>query len=53
MNNGNGNEKQSCLRELAFLNAVYECEVRAVHLDTKSNRLADHLSRWHMSEVQR
>ena len=41
---------QSCLRELAFLNAIYECEVRAVHLDTKSNRLADHLSRWYMNE---
>ena len=38
---------QSCLRELAFLNAIYQCEVRAVHLDTESNRLADHLSRWY------
>ena len=35
---------QSCLRELAFLSAIYECEVRSVYLDTESNRLADHLS---------
>ena len=41
---------QSCLRELAFLTAIYECEVRAVHLDTTSNRLADHLSRWYIDE---
>ena len=41
---------QSCLKELPFVNAIYECEVRAVHLETKSNRLAVHLSRWHMSE---
>ena len=41
---------QSCLRELAFLNAIYQCEVRAVHLDTESNRLADHLSRWYTND---
>ena len=41
---------QSCLRELAFLTAIYECEIRAVHLDTHSNRLSDHLSRWYMND---
>ena len=41
---------QSCLRELSYLNAIYKCEVRAIHLD---NRLADHLSRWHMSECHK
>ena len=35
---------QSCLRELTFLNAINECEVRVVHLNTHANRLADHLS---------
>ncbi|MEW8546060.1 MAG: reverse transcriptase domain-containing protein [Candidatus Thiodiazotropha sp.] len=38
---------QDCLREIAFLSAISECEIRAVHLDTRSNRISDHLSRWH------
>ena len=46
-------ELQGCLRELAFLCAINECEVRAVHLDTKSNRLADLLSRWHENDSNR
>lgn len=36
---------------MAFLNAINECEVKAVWLDTKSNRIADHLSRWDLNEV--
>lgn len=44
---------QSCLRELAFLNAINECEVRAVHLDTRANKLSDHLSRWYISDFHK
>lgn len=44
---------QSCLREIAFLNAVNECEIKAVWLDTKNNRLADHLSRFDLDETHR
>ena len=44
---------QSCLRELTFLNAINECEVRLVHLDTHANRLADHLSRYDTSKFHK
>ena len=44
---------QSCLRELTFLNAINECEVRVVHLDTHANRLADHLSRYDISDFHK
>ena len=38
----------SLLREIAYLCAVNECQVRAVHLAGVDNRLADKLSRRHM-----
>lgn len=41
---------QNCLRELAFIAAVNEFEIRAVHLDSKSNRIADLLSRWSLDQ---
>ena len=44
---------QECLRELAFLSAVYECQIRTVYLDTKTNRIADHLSRWNLNASHR
>lgn len=44
---------QDCLREIAFLSAISECQIRAVYLDTKSNRLADILSRWDKNEYYR
>ena len=40
---------QQCLREICFLASVHEFEVRTVHLSSESNRLADCLSRWHLS----
>ena len=46
-------ELQSCLRELAFLCAINECEIRAVHLDSRSNRLSDLLSRWYENDSNR
>ncbi|XP_052778852.1 uncharacterized protein LOC128216331 [Mya arenaria] len=39
---------QKCLREVAYLACSREFELRAVHLSSASNRLADLLSRWHL-----
>lgn len=39
---------QECLREICFLAAIYEFEIKSIHLDSASNRIADHLSRWHL-----
>ena len=41
---------QDCLREIAFLAAKNEFQIRLVHLDSASNRLADHLSRIDLDE---
>ena len=37
---------QDCLREIAFLAACNEFQIRMVHLSSECNRLSDHLSRW-------
>ena len=39
----------SCLREIWFLTAVNEFEIRACHLSSSDNRGADLLSRWHLN----
>jgi hypothetical protein len=39
---------QECLREICFIAAVNEFEIKAEHIKTGNNRIADHLSRWHM-----
>lgn len=36
----------SCLREICYFAAIYEFEVRAMHVPGVSNHLADLLSRW-------
>ena len=38
-----------CLREIWFLAALYEFEIRACHLSSSENRGADLLSRWHLN----
>jgi hypothetical protein len=38
---------QKCLREICFIAATNEFEIRAEHLLSSDNRIADHLSRWH------
>ena len=38
---------QAFLREICFLAAIFEFEIRAKHLEAVNNRIADHLSRWH------
>jgi len=40
---------QLCLREIWFLSASFDFEIRANHLPGVSNAIADHLSRWHFS----
>ena len=39
---------QSGLREIAFLTATLKFEIKTVHLDSKSNRISDFLSRYHL-----
>lgn len=38
-----------CLREIVFLCAKFQCEIKSVHLPGVENRLADYLSRWEVS----
>lgn len=38
----------SCLRELVFVSATTQCQVRAVHIEGVFNRLPDFLSRWEL-----
>ena len=44
---------QECLREICFLAAVYELEIKLQHLDSGFNRIADHLSRWYMNDLHK
>ena len=37
---------QACLRELVFLQARWECQIRMQHIRREDNRLLDLLSRW-------
>jgi hypothetical protein len=39
---------QNCLRDLCFVEATHEFEVRAKLIAGEENRLADYLSRWHI-----
>lgn len=41
---------QSCLREICFVAASSEFEIRTQHISSVDNRIADHLSRWHKWE---
>lgn len=38
---------QHCLRQLWFTAAVFDFEVRALHVPGRHNQFADYLSRWH------
>ena len=44
---------QSCLREVCFLAAIHEFQIKAVHLSSSDNRLADHLSRFDTDQKHR
>ena len=41
---------QSCMREIAFLSALGEFELKGVHILGVDNRECDLLSRWNLSE---
>jgi hypothetical protein len=41
---------QSCLREICFLAATNEFEVRAEYFPSAENRISDHLSRWDLDQ---
>ena len=41
---------QKCLREILFIAAKNEFEIRAVHFAGLENRVADALSRWHLDD---
>ncbi len=43
------NFMQNCIRELWYFATLYSFEIRAVHIASQDNRLADHLSRWSLS----
>ena len=42
-----------CLREIWFATAMGQFELQAVHLALTENRVADYLSRWHLSALYR
>ena len=44
---------QACLRELVFLQARWECQIRVQHIRGEDNRLPDLLSRWESSPKYR
>ena len=42
---------QESLEAICFSAAIYEFEIRAVHIAGIDNRLADMLSRWHLDII--
>ena len=42
---------QDVLKEICYLAACNECELRAQHLASKENRISDILSRWHLDNL--
>ena len=44
---------QLCLREINFLAAKFDCEIRAQHIEGDRNHRADLCSRMHLSEAYR
>jgi hypothetical protein len=44
---------QQCLREICFIAAVNEFQIRAEHLSSNNNRISDCLSRWDLDLMYR
>ena len=44
---------QACHREIVFLKAKFDFQLRVSHIQGKENRAADYLSRWHLSPIYR
>jgi len=51
LNSGRARDRDllHCARELWLLAAKFEFQVKASHIQGSHNRIADHLSRWHLS----
>ncbi|KAI8484268.1 hypothetical protein Bbelb_380530 [Branchiostoma belcheri] len=51
LNSGRARDREllQCARELWLLAATFEFQVKATHIQGSHNRIADHLSRWHLS----
>ncbi|XP_078578182.1 uncharacterized protein LOC144877805 [Branchiostoma floridae x Branchiostoma japonicum] len=51
LNSGRSRDKDllACARELWFLAACHTFDLKASHISGCENRIADHLSRWHLS----
>ena len=52
LNHGNSRSEilQDSLREICYLAACNEFELRAQHLSSGENRISDILSRWHLDD---
>jgi hypothetical protein len=50
MNSGSTKDTfmQNCLRELCYIEAIYQFKIKAKHIVGEENRFADYLSRWHI-----
>ena len=44
---------QRCLRQMCFTAALFDFEVRALHVPGRHNQFADDLSRWHSDPLVR
>lgn len=44
---------QKCLREIAYICSLNNCQIKMVHLSGTSNRLADELSRMHLNDTHK
>ena len=47
------NFMQTCLREICFVAAIHEFQIKAQHIPGVNNRTADCLSRWHLDDSHR
>ena len=54
VNSGSTNDPfmKRCLRQLWFISALHDFELRARHISGDHNFFADSLSRWHISSYQ-
>ncbi len=43
---------QFCLRELCYVSAIHQFEIRGVHIASIDNRISDNLTRWDRFEQE-
>ena len=44
---------QDCFRDIAFIAAVHEFQIKMVHIESNANRISDCLSRWDLDYSHR